>query len=69
MNRLFSVQLFKWFKENRSTNVVKVSAIDLVTVSVLKVSAIDLVTVADQKSFGKKEVKQRQKQIEMMYQI
>ena len=50
MNRLFSVQLFKWFKE-----------IGLLIQSVLKVSAIDLVTVADQESFGKKEVKQRQK--------
>ena len=35
--------------------------IGLLIQSVLKVSAIDLVTVADQKSFGKKEVKQRQK--------
>ena len=35
--------------------------IGLLIQSVLKVSAIDLVTVANQESFGKKLVKQRQK--------
>ena len=45
--------------------------IGLLIQSVIKVNAIDLVTVADQESFGKTEVKQRQKtnRIEMMYQI